>query len=113
MGEAAGTCNHAEKLFLSIKPIISNIPASYGENYNKKLANAQKMAATATDKAKNVFFEPIPDHSKIPIPDSKNFVKFDDSGKEPLTHIPIMNETLRHIIPPEVRSMQTEFKQFI
>ena len=110
MGEAAGTANHAFNLFKAMGPIIGTIPADYGENYRKKLANSEQMANTATDKAKNVFFESIPEHKKIPIPDSKNFVKFDDSGKEDLNKTPVMNETLRHVIPPEVRSMQTEIK---
>ena len=42
------------------------------------------MAKTSTDKAKNVFFEKIPDFKQIPMPDSRNFVKFDDSVKEDL-----------------------------
>lgn len=54
----------------------------------------------ATDKAKNVFFEQIPVPEKIPIPDSKNFVKFDDSLKENFTKVPVINEILRHLIPP-------------
>lgn len=68
------------------------------------------MAKTSTDKAQNVFFEKIPDHSIIKIPDSKNFVKFDDSVKAELDKVPFMNETLRHVVPPEVRNMQAEFK---
>lgn len=96
-----------------MSPVITKIPADYGENYKKKMANAEQMAKTATDKAQNVFFDPVPEHKKVPMPDSKNFVKFDDSAKEDLTKTPVMNETLRHVIPPEVRAMQTEVKQFI
>ena len=57
----------------------------------------------AADKAKTVFFEKIPEFSAIKIPDQKNFVKFDDSCKEEFNVIPMMNETLRHVVPPEVR----------
>jgi len=64
----------------------------------------------AEDKARNVFFESIPDHSKIKIPDSKNFVKFDDEVKDDFSKVPLMNETLRHVVPPEVRVMQAEMK---
>ena len=113
MGIAAGTCTQAAKLFEGIGGLVNGIPSEYGDNYSKKYANAKQMATTSTEKAKNVFFEKIPPHSEIPIPDTKNFVKFDESCKEPLTHIPILNETLRHVIPPEVRSMQNELKQFI
>ena len=113
MGVAAGTANHAYQLFVNMGPIISAIPSDYGENYKKKLANAEQMAKTSTDKAKNVFFDAIPVHAKVPMPDSKNFVKFDDSCKEELNKTPVMNETLRHVIPPEVRTMQSEIKQFI
>jgi hypothetical protein len=47
------------------------------------------------------------------MPDRRNYVKFDDSVKPALEIIPIMSETLRHIIPPEVRSMQSELKMQI
>ena len=67
----------------------------------------------AEDKAKNVFFEIIVSYEKIQIPDSKNFVKFDASIKDELDKVPIMNETLRSIIPPQVRKMQAEFKQML
>ncbi len=67
----------------------------------------------AEDKAKNVFFEIIVSYEKIQIPDSKNFVKFDASIKDELDKVPIMNETLRYIIPPQVRKMQAEFKQML
>lgn len=63
------------------------------------------MSKNATEVSKTVFFDKIPEFKAIKIPDSKNFVKFDDSAKEDLEKVPIMNETLRHIIPPEVRSM--------
>jgi hypothetical protein len=58
------------------------------------------MKKMSEDKAKNVFFEIIPSHEKIQIPDCKNFVKFDPSIKDELDKVPIMNETLRYIIPP-------------
>ena len=67
----------------------------------------------AEDKAKNVFFEIIVSYEKIQIPDSKNFVKFDASIKDELDKVPTMNETLRYIIPPQVRKMQAEFKQML
>lgn len=64
------------------------------------------------DKAKTVFFEKIPPHSDIKIPDQKNFVSLQDKENiEDLSKVPGMNETLRHIIPPEVRKMQSEFKE--
>jgi hypothetical protein len=71
------------------------------------------MKNMAEDKAKNVFFEIIVSYEKIQIPDSKNFVKFDASIKDELDKVPIMNETLRYIIPPQVRKMQAEFKQML
>lgn len=58
------------------------------------------MSKMAQDKAKTVFFESIPSYDKIVMPDSKNYVKLDSSIKEELDKIPIMNETLRYIIPP-------------
>ena len=39
------------------------------------------------------------------MPDTKNFVKFDGTANDPLTQVPMMNETLRHVIPPAVRTM--------
>ena len=67
----------------------------------------------AEDKAKNLYFEIIVSYEKIQIPDSKNFVKFDASIKDELDKVPTMNETLRYIIPPQVRKMQAEFKQML
>lgn len=66
------------------------------------------MAKTSADKAKTVFFEKIPDFKDIKMPDQKNFVKFDSSCQDELNKIPMMNETLRHVVPPEVRKMQGE-----
>lgn len=60
-----------------------------------------------------MFFEKVEDFKKIDMPDKKNFVKFDDSGKGDLEKTPILNETLRHVVPPEVRNMQAELKKLI
>lgn len=68
------------------------------------------MEKQAEDLCKNVFFEKATDFKQIQMPDQKNFVKFDDTCKGDLEHVPIMSETLRHIIPPEVRTMQSELK---
>lgn len=68
------------------------------------------MTEKSADLCKNVFFEKIPEFKTIQMPDRKNFVKYDDSYKTELEVVPIMSETLRHIIPPEVRSMQSELK---
>lgn len=65
----------------------------------------------ATEKAKSVFFESVAPPEKIKMPDQKNFVKFEEKElKEELEQTPVMNETLRHVVPPQVRTMQTEFK---
>ena len=85
MGIAAGTANHAAALFARIEGIVKTIPPDYGDNYAKKREQAQNMSALATDKAKKVFFEAIPAHSDIKIPDQKNFVKFDGSTADLLT----------------------------
>lgn len=69
------------------------------------------MFKMAADKAKTVFFEKIPEFSSIKMPDQKNFVKFDDSCKEDFNKLPMMNETLRHVVPPEVRQMQADLKK--
>ena len=110
MGEAGGTLAHAHKLFLSIAPIIKTIPADYSTNYAKKTENAGTMVTKSNELCRDVFFEKVPDFKDITMPDSKNFVKFDESAKTDLEIVPIMSETLRHIIPPEVRSMQGEIK---
>ena len=88
--------------------IIGNIDGSYHTNYNNKLKQSGDMAKLSADKAKNVFFEKIPPFSEIKMPDSKNFVKFDDSCKDDLTKVPIMVEILRHVVPPEVQRMNKE-----
>jgi len=67
----------------------------------------------AADKAKTVFFEPITEHSKVKMPDAKNFVKMDPSGNEELLKTSTYNDTFRYIIPPQVRNMQSEFKTIV
>ena len=109
MGEAAGTAHRAQAIFMECGPLMASLPANYNTNYQNKLTQAQALAKMAEDKAKNVFFEPIMAAAKVPMPDCKNFVKFDDSIKIEFGKIPVMNETLRHVIPPQVRSMQKEF----
>ena len=64
------------------------------------------------DKADNVFYEKIPQGSEIQMPDQKNFVKFVDCSHM-LDEVPMLNEILRHIVPPPVRRMQAEFQQFL
>lgn len=58
-------------------------------------------------------FEKIPPWNQVPMPDSKNFVKYDETGKEALEAVPIMNDILRHVIPPQVRKMQQELKEML
>lgn len=100
MGIAAGTGKRAYEVFLSCKGIVDIIPPDYKGNYEKKLKASENHYKMAEDKASTVFFEQMPDHTKIPMPDSKNFVKFDESAKTPLDGVPAMNEILRYIIPP-------------
>lgn len=113
MGIAAGTATHAHELFQGMQGALTNIPADYAPNFNNKLKQSGDMAKMATDKAKNVFFEKVPDFNQITVPDMKNFVKFDATAKEELDKVPMMNETLRHVIPPEVRKMVEEIKQYL
>lgn len=100
MGVAAGTGKRAYEVFLSCQSIIHLIPADYRSNFDKKLAASEKHYKMAEEKANTVFFEQMPDHTKIPMPDMKNFVKYDESAKAPLEVVPAMNEILRYIIPP-------------
>ena len=110
MGIAAGTAKHAADLFKQASGVINRIPPDYKANYNTKVEQSTKLAASSEDKAKNVCFETVVSYEKIEIPDSKNYVKFDNSAAEPLAIVPHMNEVLRHVIPPEVRQMQSELK---
>ena len=111
MGIAAATAHRAAELLKNCN--VKSIPASYSGNWQKKCEQASKLAAEAEDKAKRVFFEKIPNYKDVAMPDSKNFVKLDESAKEPLEVVPIMNETLRHVIPPAVRKMQAELKEML
>ena len=113
MGIAAGTAQHANEVFSGMQSIIQNIDASYHTNYNNKLKQSGDMAKLSADKAKNVFFEKIPPFNEIKMPDSKNFVKFDDSIKDELNQTPVMNEVLRHVVPAEVKKMKTELHTYI
>jgi hypothetical protein len=97
MGIAAATAVHAVELFNKLKPIVGQIPTRYKDNYLQKLEDAKQLAKTATDKAKNVCFEKIPDFKQIPMPESRNFVNFDDSVKEDFLKVPaILSKILSH-----------------
>jgi cytochrome c551/c552 len=111
MGIAAGTALQSLKLFEQCQQTVNLIGPSYAENYQNKIKQAASLEKMASDKAKTVFFEQVPPADKIKMPDQKNFVKFEEKEcKEELEMVPVMNETLRHVVPPQVRSMQTEFK---
>ena len=114
MGIAAGTAIQARKLFEQCQDTVNLIGPTYSENYQNKLKQAASLEKMALDKAKTVFFEAVPAPEKIPMPDQKNFVKFEEKEcKAELEAIPVMNETHRHIVPPQVRTMQTEFKTHV
>ena len=110
MGVAAGTANTADQIFKNMQGVVARVPADYRDNYAKKNKQAEDLARMATEKAKNVFFEEIPSQDKIPIPDSKTFVKLDESIKPDFNQVPPMNDTLRHVVPPEVRKMQGDLQ---
>jgi len=69
MGIAAGTALQSCKLFKEMANTIQAIPPEYSANYTKKCGDATKMSDMAIEKAKNVFFEKIPDFTAIPMPD--------------------------------------------
>lgn len=110
MGTAAGTAINASQIFKNMQGVVSHVPVDYRDSYAKKAKQAEDLANMATEKAKNVFFEAIPPSNEIPIPDSKTFVKFDESIKPDFNQVPDINETLRHVVPPEVRKMQGEVR---
>ena len=110
MGIAAGTAKRAYEVFLGCDKVVDMIPGDYKGTYKKKLELAEKHFKMAEDKAKTVFFEKIPDHTTISMPDKKNFVKFDESASKPLEATPAMNGILRYVIPPQVRKMAGELK---
>jgi hypothetical protein len=111
MGIAAGTAKRASDLFISAGKIVNRIHPDYRTTFELKVTQSKKLAEQSADKAVNVCFEQVVSWEKIEIPDSKNYVKFDKSANDDFTKIPHMNEILRHIVPPEVRQMQTELKQ--
>jgi len=112
MGLAAGIARHAASIFKDSSKYIDKIPPSYKAAYTEKSNQAAKLDQMATEKAESVFFERIPKHDdpKIQFPDPKNFVKFDESIRAELEKVAIINEVLRHVVPPEVRKMQVELK---
>lgn len=113
MGHAAGTAAHAAALFASAGPIIKQIPQDYAANYQKKKDQADALAKMSADKAKTVFFERVTDYKEVKMPDAKNFVKYDGTCKEELEAISSHDDIFRHIIPPQVRALQSEFKTIV
>lgn len=113
MGHAAGTAAHAAALFASAGPIIKQIPQDYAGNYQKKKEQTDTLAKMSADKARTVFFEKVTDYKDVKMPDAKNYVKYDGGCKEELEKTSPHEDIFRHIIPPQVRNMQSEFKTVV
>jgi hypothetical protein len=111
MGVAVGTAQQAQECLKKCEPFIGRIPAEYKKNFDDKLKQSQDLYKMAHKKNQEVYFEPVPPLSQIPIPDAKNFVKLDSDLAPKFLEDVEMSNTLRYVIPPAVRKMQAEFRQ--
>lgn len=67
----------------------------------------------SAEKAKTVFFEKVTPAKEVKMPDAKNYVKYDAGCKEELETVSPHEDVFRHIIPPQVRNLQSEFKTVV
>jgi hypothetical protein len=91
------------------KQVVLLIPSNYQDNYNSKYADIVKFLEKANKDNKSIYFERETPIDKLPILDSQNFVRLEPALDNIQEKLPI-EDKLRHIVPPEVRAMQTELK---
>lgn len=109
MGLAVGYLRESLKILDQAKAVVGLIPSNYQENFNKKYEEITKTLNKAVDQNKSIYFEPEIKTERLPVLDLQNFVKL-DSCLEVIQQKNPLEDKLRHLVPPEVRVMQTELK---
>jgi hypothetical protein len=110
MGRVVGYFKKTAAEFERAKGIVTLIPSSYQDNFNTKYADVVKMRDKAINENKTIYFEKELGFDQITPPAAQNFVKLEPMMESLHLKLPI-EDKLRHIVPPQVRTMQVELKQ--
>lgn len=108
MGKAVSMFKRTALEFEKAKSVVTQIPSNYQDNYNQKCADVAKMRDKSTNENKTIYFEREVPPESLPAPDAQNFVKLEPFEIQSKLAV---EEKLRHIVPPQVRVMQTELQK--
>lgn len=112
MGKAAAMLRVAVNKIEEARPYVTPLGGGYVDNFNKKLADAIALRDKAIDKNKSVYYEQEPGLEALPKPDPQNFVNLVAMTEE-INQVPELDAKLRHVVPPQVRQMQEELKNYL
>ena len=87
----------------------ASVPTTYRQAFMEKFAEAEQAYAAAKKDNEKVYFEREPDAKDLPPIVKKSFVKF-ISIEDEIAKGSKLEESLRHMVPVEVRVMQDEFR---
>jgi len=57
MGRAVSYCKATRDIFDQARPYLSKIPSNYGDSFNKKWEELQKVSQKAEHENKTIYFE--------------------------------------------------------
>ncbi len=110
MGRVVSLFKKTAYEFDRAKGVVALVPSNYQENFNTRYAEVCKLRDKAINENKTIYFDREIPIEKLPPLDLQNFVKL-EQATDSLQGKLAIEEKLRHIVPPNVRVMQTEVKQ--
>lgn len=111
MGRVAGLGKVTLSKFEACKQIVTSLGGAYAQNYNAKLKIAIELTEKAIKDNKSVYYEKVADAAEINAPDLQNFVKL--NMVKDLNEKVDLDERLRHLVPPQVRTLIDELKNIL
>lgn len=112
MNKAVAFLTISVEEFNAAKPYVDALGGGYKSNYEAKFAEARGLLAKAIDENKKIYYEPNIPTGEVEKPDPQNFVNLLTLSDQ-LNEVNPLDEKLRHIVPPAVRSMQDELKSML
>lgn len=109
MNKAVAYLTVANEKFTEAKPYCDALGGAYKSNFDTKFRDAQQLLAKAIDENKKIYYEPNIPTGELAKPDPQNFVNLLQQNEQ-LNEKNILDEKLRHIVPPAVRALQDELK---
>jgi hypothetical protein len=109
MGKVVSLWKRTAAEFDRAKPVIGLIPSNYQDNFNTRYAEVVAQRDKAIKENNTIYFDREIPLDQVPKPDCQNFVKL-EPALDNITGKLAIEEKLRHIVPPQVRVMQTEIK---